>query len=458
VELVRGPYLQSLLSTTVDVVWVTDAHSQGKVEWTGPDGVPRVAHDSARTTDHRVRLTALAPDAVHRYRIFDEETPLAPEAAFRTSPPPRAGEFRAVVIGDSGSGLDEQKAVAQSIQGLKPDIFLHTGDLDYLGNVDSSVFGPYREILPSAGFFPSRGNHDLFLPWFALFFPPMDVRPIDGGAYFSFDWGSAHFVALDTNLLWTIADKDSDQLKWLEADLEKAKDGGTAWTILYFHEPVFSVGAYARERLQRDLIAPIAERFGVDLVLSGHDHNYQRSHPVREEIVHDAWQDPAFVSPRGPIYLVTGGGGQLLYSELALADHRFTRVFRESFHAVELVISPARLLVRAVSPYDGVLDEFTIERGPRPQFAFIRGDVNQDGAFDITDPVLVLGHLFLGSPIGCEVLADADDSGLPLLLDDAIRFLFHLFLEGEPPAAPFHACGIDPDADDAFCAEMACPR
>jgi hypothetical protein len=452
-SIVRGPYLQALLSSSVKVLWATDGPSWGRIEYRAGEGAPRVEAEDSASTAHVLTLDALSPGMVYRYRILEGERQLSEEAKFRTAPPAGQGETRAVVAGDSGSGDEEQLAVAALMERLEPDIFLHTGDLDYLGDPDLSIFRPYRSLLTQVGFYPTRGNHDSDFDWRKFFVPPME-NPELTGTYYSFDWGSAHFVSLDTNIPFD----GGEQPAWLASDLQMARASGIPWIILYFHRPVYTVGAYAGDTVTRRSVMPIADLYGVDLVLNGHDHNYQRSHPVRGQVVRGAWQDPTFISPGGTICLVTGGGGMFLYPEQRGADRRFTRLFREAFHALELVITPERLTARALSPENEVLDEFTIRKGPRPGPRFIRGDVDLSGALDVTDAVLILHHLFLGLSLECPPVASLDGSGLPLTIAEPIQLLGYLFLGGPQPAAPFPDCGENQDADDAWCLRTGCPR
>jgi hypothetical protein len=88
---------------------------------------------------------------------------------------------------------------------------------------------------------------------------------------------------------------------------------------------------------------------------------------------------------------------------------------------------------------------------------FVRGDPNGDGSFNITDPIFVLGFLFLGGPEpSCAKTADADDSGGPLNLTDAIFLLNWLFLGGPNPRPPFPDCRPDPTPDGLDCDRFVC--
>lgn len=209
------------------------------------------------------------------------------------------------------------------------------------------------------------------------------------------------------------------------------------------------------------LLAPMADRFGVDIVFCGHDRGYQRSYPIREGTVVDAWQDPLFVRPRGTVYVVTAGGGGILYGELAGSHHKkYMKLHRRAYHAVEFEASETELRLRARTPEGGILDEFSISKAedpPRP--GFLRGDVDYGGDVTLTDAIQILGILFLGAESACpgayETVADADGTGV-VDLADAVYLLNYLFLGGQAPGPPFERCEPLPDFDDAFCLRASC--
>jgi hypothetical protein len=353
-----------------------------------------------------------------------------------------------------------------------PDLFIHTGDLLYTTDVEAGLFLPYRRLMATASLVPAHGNHDVefdggALPrWEDLFFPPVDT-PGENATNYSFDWGSAHFATIDTGDFHANGPTDDldASLAWLRGDLERARAAGARWLILYLHEPVFTLGAYGEEAAAfRPHILPVVDDLAVDLVISGHDHNYQRSHPVRGEELVDLWQDPAeLISPRGTVFVITGGGGGVLYGQgpPAQTDGPFIAVFRPLHHHVELEVEETKLELRAIATDpDGrgtplEIDAFTIRKDmPRP-FRFLRGDTDGSGAPDLGDAIAILNHLFQGEPLGCAPIGDADGSGQPLDLADPVYLLNHLFAGGPPLAAPYPECGLASD-EDAGCVRAGC--
>ncbi len=458
----RGPYLQALLAESVEILWHTDGLSSGAVEVSEAEGgAPRRIAEDRPAAEHRVKVTGLAPDHHYRYRILDGEEPLGGEFPLRTAPRTGQGTVRIAVAGDSGyQGSEGQLAVAAVIQAMEPDLFIHTGDLSYFNDLDGDVFCPYREILTHTCLYTSRGNHDRDWIWFGALHPHLD-DPRELRTFYSFDWGCVHFVTIDTNSFSNEPAVAREQLRFLEADLETAQARGVPWKIVFFHYPPYTVGPGAvtspdLNRTVRNGVAPLADRYGVDLVLYGHDHIYQRTHPLRGSVPRDAWQSPAaYVLPRGTVYLGTGGGGGVLYS--IARRSALTAASAKGYHAVELVITPETLSGRAISPEEGVLDEFRIVKtGPRPPFNFLRGDAGATGRLDIADAIHVLNYLFLGGePPACPGAADVDASG-ELNLGDPVTILNYLFLGGNPPAPPAPDCGPAPLDEDAWCVRTGC--
>ena len=460
-ELLRGPYLQGLNETSVEVIWLTSEAIEGRIRCVGPD--ERILEVTGPlSSNHRLRLDGLSPASRYSYSIYSGEDILAQgdHLRFRTAPPAGEGTLRAVVVGDSGTGSVAQARVGGVMEGLEPDLFLHTGDLIYSRSLDSAVFLPYRNLLSGTCFIPSRGNHDfnlarMDLEWRDVFTVPNDDNERTG-VYYSYDWGPAHFTVLDYIFIHS---DFSAQLEFIEQDLAAARQRGVRWLIIYQHLPIYTAGSYANySHPIRQLLPELCDRYGVDLVLSGHDHNYQRSYPVRERVLRDGWQDPVFERPRGTVYIVTGGGGGVLYGELDGArDRSFIHTFQSVHHCVVLDISAGELRTRALDSDGELVDEFRIRKqGLHPSLPFLRGDANLDGTVDIGDAIMTLGFLFLGESLPCPAAADSTGEGIHLVITRPIYTLRFLFMGGPPPPDPFPFCEPAAGADDAFCYEVGC--
>lgn len=351
----RGPALGNLTQTSVTLVWQTDLPIAGTVHY-GID-LPNSFELSSTvlTTSHALTLTGLLPGTRYFYAIFDSAAPAAlTGGSFETSPN-GAAPFSFAVLGDSGVGSVAQYAIAGLLQRLHPAFVLMTGDIVYPAGAnedyDAKFFAPYSRTLPSVPFFPSLGNHDYGTqsgqPYLDNFFLPSN-NPLDTERYYSFDYGSAHFVALDSNLSGSAFD---DMLTWLHADLTASS---MTWKVVYFHHAIYSSGPHGLDSYVmplRDRLGSIFEQDGVDLVFNGHDHDYERTLPM-----HD-YQPGG----RGVVYIVTGGGGAPLYTQAS--THTWSARYVSAWHAVQVTVQGCHLSLSAIEPiYDVAFDTYVLHR------------------------------------------------------------------------------------------------
>ncbi len=201
---------------------------------------------------------------------------------------------RFAAIGDFGTNTEGEAEVANIVNSWNPEFIITMGDNNYPSGaaetIDLNIGQYYSEyIFPYTGnygsgadenrFFPSLGNHDYFTeeaaPYFDYFTLPGNER------YYDFVRGDVHFFSLnvgaeediDGNLFPHEPDGntvDSEQALWLQ---EKLSTSEAKWQVVYFHDPPYSSGFHGSTLGIR---WPFAE-WGVDAVLSGHDHHYERS-------------------------------------------------------------------------------------------------------------------------------------------------------------------------------------
>jgi 3',5'-cyclic AMP phosphodiesterase CpdA len=175
------------------------------------------------------------------------------------------------VIGDSGSGLkpefDVGREMMASHEATGFDFVVMLGDDIYGGKKDSDFKqkfeDPYRPLLDAGvKFFAVLGNHD---GTNERFYKPFNMG---GKRYYSFKRGDVEFFALDSNYM------DADQISWLETQLSNS---GARWKVCYFHHPLYSDGRFHGPDLDlRRQLEPIFVKHGVNLVLNGHEHFYER--------------------------------------------------------------------------------------------------------------------------------------------------------------------------------------
>jgi hypothetical protein len=247
---------------------------------------------------------------------------------------------RFVAFGDSGSGSERQYAVLEQLFGVPFDLMLHTGDLAYEDGtalqLEERFFDVYAPLIASIPAFPISGNHEYHTddaaPFRAAFDLPDNGGPAGHERWYSFDWGDIHFVALDTERVIP------EQLEWLEHDLGA---NVLPWTIAYLHRPPFSSGAHGNNKGVQLTFVPLFERYGVDLVFAGHDHDYERTIPQN-----------------GVTYIVTGGGGR---GTRAVGTSSFTAHSQSVLHFVYAELADDRLRVVALDSTGAEFDSVVLQ-------------------------------------------------------------------------------------------------
>ncbi|GAB3776034.1 hypothetical protein GCM10028818_20960 [Spirosoma horti] len=359
-KLVRGPYLQVVTPTSVVVRWRTDLPTTGRV-WFGTSAsqLTKDIRESQPTLEHTLTLSGLQPASRYAYSIGYDDTQLTtgPDYYVKTAVP--AGDTRPLrfwVLGDFGSGTDNQRNVYQAYlkatANRPADLWLWLGDNAYSFGLEEEyqqlVFPIYAPSLRNTPLFITPGNHDYAdsetnfnIAYYKLFSFP--EKGESGGlasnskSYYSADYGNVHLISLDSqgrqDGQYRLYDTTSTQVQWLKRDLAANK---LPWTIVIFHHPPYSKGGHNSDtelsmKLIRENLTPILERYGVDLVLNGHSHGYERTYRLKglrglantfnaasniAENTSGRYDGspnscPILTKGQGTIYIVNGSGGQL---------------------------------------------------------------------------------------------------------------------------------------------------
>lgn len=358
-EIVRGPMLGRLGGESVSVTFVLRSQKRAAVRVRQVGGSWLEAQPPVRvgTADRLGRarfewqLTGLIPGTGYEYQVLSSSGELTDPIAFRTPLPAPAG-LRFVFFGDSGSGLPVQRFVSRAMFEVRPELLIHGGDLVYeLGEdhqYDAKFFVPYRELLAQTPFYGSLGNHDYGTRGGADYLDNLTLPTSGPGGerYYTFTHGVARFICLDSNLFGDHFEQ-SAQGRWFDAVVSQPWEG---WTFVFFHHPLYSGVRHPRFRraelrLRRQM-AQHLERTGIDLILAGHYHSYQRTHPLGSQ------------GKRRIIHIISGGGGAKLYP--VQREAFLTRALAR-FHFVVFEVLDARRLeleVIEVSPTDGKTSSF----------------------------------------------------------------------------------------------------
>jgi hypothetical protein len=304
VTLTRGPYLQKTTSSQINVRWRTSASSDSVVRFgTDPANLTSAVSDTVSTTEHEVTLTGLQTDTQYYYSVGSSVVTLAAGSEFTFFTHPAIGSSvptRIWVLGDCGTGGDgtgraeSVRNAYTSFAGSRyTDVFLMLGDNAYDSGTDAefqrAVFDTYPSFLRQTSLWSAIGNHETAqattvtdsLPYFQMFsFPKAgEAGGVPSGTekYYSFDYGDIHFVCLDSMTSSRIP--GSAMLTWLENDLASTSQ---RWIVAFWHHPPYTKGSHNSDTEtelieMRQNVLPILEAGGVDLVLGGHSHCYERS-------------------------------------------------------------------------------------------------------------------------------------------------------------------------------------
>lgn len=435
----RTPTIQNVGSNEASVVWTMSRQQSARVVVLDPEGHSR-SYDATFTKfdpsltgmdaayfQYRATLTGLSRATRYQYRIEANGVPLASPLSrpfeFRTEAP---GSFRFLHFADAGEGSAQQYAIARQMHAHNVDFVLANGDLAYdlatHSSIEENYYAVYRELMAQVPFFATLGNHEYYTDaakpsLSGRVHPTLGVPYEDWGRYYSFDWANAHIVALDTN--WPLekaADGTGAMLRWLDQDLANTRQ---FWRIAFFHHPGYATGkhaASAEAARVRDLVVPILERNGVHLVLTGHEHTYQRTYELK---------GGSIVEPNagGIVYLTSGGGGaQPSYFD---PNERIVKSLGINHYLSAEVAGPA-LSVQAIGMGDaGVID--TLQLQPKPQISMVVNAASFTPGMAGGSAITIFGrNLFperanggLLDVHGCSVRVG--DTPVPILFGDAMQ-------------------------------------
>jgi len=324
--LTRGPYLQVGTQTSIIIRWRTDIAENSRIRWGTAFGTyPNTVDSAITTTEHIVQISGLTADTKYWYTIGSTTQTLqaANSNYFLTLPPSNTTrKLRFLALGDCGNNSANQVNVKNTfinyIGSNDIDAMLLLGDNAYASGTDaefqSNFFNVYKDdLLKYYKLYPAPGNHDygnsaantgktgstpaLSMPYHLNFSVPSAGQ--NGGVasnvknYYSFNIGDVHFISLDSygkddGNTTKLYDTSGTQATWLKADLAA---NTKRWTIAYFHHPPYTKTSHSSDYNagagELDLVAirekfvRILERNGVDLILCGHSHGYERSYLLK---------------------------------------------------------------------------------------------------------------------------------------------------------------------------------
>jgi calcineurin-like phosphoesterase family protein len=261
-------------------------------------------------------------------------------ALIKLTLPVKDGSVRFAVIGDTGSGTDKQRdvgAMMAQYRALFPfEFVLMMGDNLYGGEApkdfEKKFSEPYKALLDNkVKFYASLGNHDQSLQ------VNYENFNMNGKEYYRFKKGNVAFYALNSNYM------DKKQVEWLESELSKDT---SEWKVCFFHHPPYSSAkAHGSDPQLREVVEPIFIKYGVNVVLTGHDHVYERIKPQK-----------------GIYYFVSGGGGKLRTGDVNDASPLMAKSYDRDLHFMLFEVAGDQMYFQAISRTGETIDSGVIVR------------------------------------------------------------------------------------------------
>lgn len=350
-KLVRHPYLQNVTANSIVICWQTDLPASARLTvrpvGAAADAPERVINVPPTAARQEVAVEKLRADTAYNYRLHIDHAESG--GSFRTAPPP-GRPFKFAVLSDSYANPPIARKIARAILIKRPNLVLHCGNMvDSAGDPfawNQQFFLPFAHLLRNIPVYPAVGSHELTDPSPAgreLFAQTFALPPNE--RYYSFDYGNVHFCVLDSNGLQS---PHSDQYRWARQDLLNAR---AEWKIVLFHHPIYSAGYRPSHVSMRTTYAPLFARAGVDLIITGHEHSYQRSKFIHHKL------EPAHQRPY--LHVITGGGGAKLYAPRI--DEVWSNAAVKRHHFVLFSIDGPVLAARAIDVDGNILDQWTLD-------------------------------------------------------------------------------------------------
>jgi len=285
----RYNYIQKPNENSVTVAWRTTTPGISTIKW-GTDSLN--LFDSIVSTNsirkHVFEISGLQANTKYFYQTKTESIFLSEIDYFRTAKQNSLNHFSFLHYGDCGYNNTVQHDIARLMEAENSDFGIVAGDVDQNkgDNYDEIFFGVYRDILKNSCHFTCIGNHDTYADdaktYLDDFYLPSN-NPENSERYYSYTWGNAKFICLDSNIPYT---EGTDQYNWL---IEELKCNDKQWLFTFFHHPpwtnawsadynlpFFEYFRYKGNEDMRTSLVPLFEKYKVDFVLNGHSHCYQR--------------------------------------------------------------------------------------------------------------------------------------------------------------------------------------
>ena len=408
VGMARGPYLQKMSDSSVTIKWRTSTPTSSQVRFgSSISNLNQVQYDPTAKIDHGLTIGGLLPGQVIYYQIENDTMVILPAAEdLYVKIGPGKGARQAIttwVLGDCGTKDDNARSVRDAyynyIGAAHTDLILFLGDNAYSIGTDQeyqlALFeNMYEDKLKNTVSWSCLGNHDGATaqsstqtgPYYDIFsFPTQgECGGISSNteAYYSFDYGNVHFISLDS--YDSPRSVGGAMYNWCENDLQNTM---ADWIVAFWHHPPYTKGSHDSDlegRLvdMRENFLPLLESYGVDLVLAGHSHSYERTFYIHghygpsasfDTMVHtvgatgagdgrvtgDGAYSRGLLDTNGAVYVTTGSAGKISNGTF---DHEAMYYDIRALGSCVLEVHGGEMVLKFINSSGAIDDHFTIAK------------------------------------------------------------------------------------------------
>ena len=390
----RQPYMVLPTTSSITLKWQTPEEEIGSVAYgESPEQLTNVLFEEKKTKKHFITIPKLKKCTKYYYSVTSSSLNIKNKGRSFTTLCPTKELQRLWVIGDSGErGKNQKEVYARFLAYInydydKLDRWLLLGDNAYSSGTqkqyNKQLFKPYKELVKRYAPLAVIGNHDARRwAFYDIFDSPINGESggVASGAkeYYSIDEGNLHLVMLDSETV--NRDADGAMAQWLKKDLAA---NTKPWVVVAFHTPPYSDGGHksdsdfdsgGRLKDMRENFVPIFDEYGVDVVLSGHSHGYERSKLIinhtsksdtfsTKNILQDKKTD--YTKSRhskknsGTVYVVCGSSAKV---DGATYSHPAMPYSMGAMGSLILEITPTKFTSKFLTMSGVIADEFTITK------------------------------------------------------------------------------------------------
>jgi hypothetical protein len=370
--------------TTQTITWRTDVNTvEGKVQYAEvsdskpfPQNATVIEAEMAELVTnlgnmniHSVTLTGLKPGTHYVYQVSDGEG--WSEAHTFSTEAAKASEFKFLVFGDSQSiNYETWRTTLHQAYQANPEaaFFTNVGDLVDVGQDYAhwdAWFNAAQGVIDTIPAMPLTGNHENYTPERSFSRPVLFTAqlkvPVNGPEslkrqVYSFDYGDVHFIMLDSQTgeqAQFVPEMLETQKNWLEQDLAATDK---KWKIVFLHKPPYHNKVGGANTSIKKAFAPILDKYHVDVVFAGHEHDYARTYPIYDDQVVDS-------TDQGTIYVTTGRSGTKTYNDTTPSewDSFFYNPLDEPNYLV-VEMKNSILNVKAYKQSGVLIDDWSIDK------------------------------------------------------------------------------------------------